>query len=80
MGFDLGYIRVAGLHRECKPAILFDPPNFRPRTMTHTLHTNTLKARHKSTYILRIALLKPPSVKIFPTIICALALTEMVAY
>ena len=32
---DLGYIRVAGLHRECKPAILFDPPNFRPRTMTH---------------------------------------------
>ena len=32
---DLGYIRVAGLHRECKPAVLFDPPNFRPRTMTH---------------------------------------------
>ena len=34
---DLGYIRVAGLHRECKPAVLFDPPNFRPRTMTHSL-------------------------------------------
>ena len=34
---DLGYIRVAGLHRECKPAVLFDPPNFRPRTMTHVL-------------------------------------------
>ena len=32
---DLGYIRVAGLHRECKPAVLFEPPNFRPRTMTH---------------------------------------------
>ena len=32
---DLGYIRVAGLHRECKSAVLFDPPNFRPRTMTH---------------------------------------------
>ena len=27
---DLGYIRVAGLHRECKPAVLFDPPNFPP--------------------------------------------------
>ena len=34
---DLCYIRVAGLHRECKPAVLFDPPNFRPRTMTHIL-------------------------------------------
>ena len=34
---DLCYIRVAGLHRECKPAVLFDPPNFRPRTMTHYL-------------------------------------------
>ena len=34
---DLGYIRVAGLHRECKPAVLFDPPNFRPRTMTHII-------------------------------------------
>ena len=33
---DLCYIRVAGLHRECKPAVFFDPPNFRPRTMTHT--------------------------------------------
>ena len=32
---DLGYIRVTGLHRECKPAVLFDPPNFCPRTMTH---------------------------------------------
>ena len=32
---DLCYIRVAGLHRECKPAVFFDPPNFRPRTMTH---------------------------------------------
>ena len=32
---DLGYIRVAGLHRGCKPVVLFDPPNFRPRTMTH---------------------------------------------
>ena len=32
---DLGYIRVAGLHRECKPAVLFDPPIFHPRTMTH---------------------------------------------
>ena len=32
---DLGYIRVAGLHRECKPGVLFDPPNFCPRTMTH---------------------------------------------
>ena len=31
----LGYIRVAGLHRGCKPAVLFDPPNFCPRTMTH---------------------------------------------
>ena len=30
---DLGYIRVAGLHRGCKPAVLFDPPKFRPRTM-----------------------------------------------
>ena len=27
---DLGYIRVAGLHRECKPAVLFEPPNFCP--------------------------------------------------
>ena len=39
---DLCYIRVAGLHRECKPAVLFDPPNFRPRTMTHVrmcMHT-----------------------------------------
>ena len=33
---DLCYIRVAGLHRECKPTVLFDPPNFRPHTMTHT--------------------------------------------
>ena len=32
---DLGNIRVAGLHHECKPSVLFDPPNFRPRTMTH---------------------------------------------
>ena len=32
---DLCYIRVAGLHRECKPVVLFDPPNFRPRIMTH---------------------------------------------
>ena len=32
---DLGYIRVAGLHRRCKSAVLFDPPNFCPRTMTH---------------------------------------------
>ena len=32
---DLGYIRVAGLHRGCKPTVLFDPPNFLPRTMTH---------------------------------------------
>ena len=32
---DLGYIRVAGLHRECKPVVLFEPPNVRPRTMTH---------------------------------------------
>ena len=32
---DLGYIRVVGLHHGCKPAVLFDPPNFRPRTMTH---------------------------------------------
>ena len=32
---DLGYIRVAGLHGECKPMVLFDPPNFRPHTMTH---------------------------------------------
>ena len=30
---DLGYVRVDGLHRECKPAVLFDPLNFRPRTM-----------------------------------------------
>ena len=37
---DLGYIRVVGLHRECKPVVLFDPPNFRPHTMTHTyVHT-----------------------------------------
>ena len=34
---DLGYIRVAGLHRGCKPVVLFDPPNFRPRTLTHVL-------------------------------------------
>ena len=34
---DLGYIRVAGLHRECKPAVGFDPPNLRPRTMTHVV-------------------------------------------
>ena len=33
---DLGYIRVAVLHCECKPRVLFDPPNFRPHTMTHT--------------------------------------------
>ena len=39
---DLGYIRVAGLHRECKPAVLFDPPNFRPRTMTHNVLTYVL--------------------------------------
>ena len=32
---DLSYIRVAGLHRGCKPAVLFDPPNFRPHTMAH---------------------------------------------
>ena len=32
---DLGYIRVAGLHRGCKPVVLFDPPNFCPRPMTH---------------------------------------------
>ena len=32
---DLGYIRVAGLHCGCKPAVLFEPPNFRPRTITH---------------------------------------------
>ena len=32
---DLGFIRVAGLHRECKPAVVFDPSNFRPRTMTN---------------------------------------------
>ena len=32
---DLGYIRVAGLHRECNPLVLFDPPNFCLRTMTH---------------------------------------------
>ena len=32
---DLGYIRVAGLHRGCKPEVLFVPPNFRPHTMTH---------------------------------------------
>ena len=37
---DLGYIRVAGLHRECKPTVLLDPPNFRPRTMTH-IHIHT---------------------------------------
>ena len=42
---DLGYIRVAGLHPECKPAVLFDPPNFCPRTMTHTyIHTHTVEA------------------------------------
>ena len=34
---DLGYIRVAGLHHGCNPAVLFDPPNFRPRTMTHNI-------------------------------------------
>ena len=32
---DMGYIRVGGLHRGCQPAVLFDPPNFCPRTMTH---------------------------------------------
>ena len=26
---DLGYVGVAGLHRRCKPGVLFDPPNFR---------------------------------------------------
>ena len=35
---DLDYIRVAGLHRGCKPAVLFDPLNFRPHTMTHWLN------------------------------------------
>ena len=39
---DLCYIRVAGLHRECEPAVLFDPPNFRPRTMTHILSVSCL--------------------------------------
>ena len=35
--FDLGYIRVAGLHHECKPTVLVVHPTFeRPRTMTHT--------------------------------------------
>ena len=37
---DLGYIRVAGLHRGCKPVVLFDLPNFCPRTMTH-VHIRT---------------------------------------
>ena len=39
---DLGYIRVAGLHRGCKPAVLFDPPNFRLRTMTHVIVVSCL--------------------------------------
>ena len=43
---DLGYIRVAGLHRECKPAVLFDPPNFHPRTMTH-IHMYAQKAQNQ---------------------------------
>ena len=44
---DLGYIRVAGLHRECKPAVLFEPSNFRPRTMTHnTIHREPYKFLH----------------------------------
>ena len=47
---DLGYIRVAGLHRECKPAVLFDPPNFRPRTMTHMYMYSVLAC----TYIMYI--------------------------
>ena len=45
---DLGYIRVAGLHRECKPGVLFEPPNFRPRTMTHVF---IYVRMHMSTYI-----------------------------
>ena len=49
---DLGYIRVAGLHRECKPAVLFDPPNFRPRTMTHIhMYSDTMRNMYVHTYI-----------------------------
>ena len=44
---DLGYIRVAGLHRECKPTVLFEPPNFRPRTMTH------MQVKYIHTYVRR---------------------------
>ena len=52
---DLCYIRVAGLHRECKPAVLFDPPNFRPRTMTHVrmyvcMHVHTYVCMCVCTY------------------------------
>ena len=39
---DLGYIRVAGLHCECKPMVLCDPLNMCPRTMTHTLRLQML--------------------------------------
>ena len=42
---DLGYIRVAGLHRGCKPGVLFDPPNF------HPLHYDTCTYTYIRTYI-----------------------------
>ena len=51
---DLGYIRVAELHRECKPAVLFDPPNFCPCTMTHVhtyVHTIHTYVRIYSMYV-----------------------------
>ena len=33
---DLGYIRVAELHDGCNPAVVINPPDFCPRTMTCT--------------------------------------------
>ena len=49
---DLGYIRVAGLHRECKPAVPFDPPNFCPHTMTHTcIHTSSYMYTYNASQI-----------------------------
>ena len=49
---DLGYIRVTGLQCECKPAVLFEPPNFRPRTMTHVCtYTHVCMYVHMLMYV-----------------------------